>query len=105
MRQYTRYNFDVRVAADCFKKIRKRPDLLSIPQSRGCTVRVLEMEEKNAVCGSSSSHKWPTTEGGWTYPAPVVVAKGVCVCVCVFIKLHITAQSGLVILVIICHSH
>ena len=28
----------------------------------------------------------------------------VCVCVCVFIKLHITAQSGLVILVILCHS-
>ena len=27
------------------------------------------------------------------------------VCVCVFIKLHITAQSGLVILVIICHWH
>ena len=25
--------------------------------------------------------------------------------VCVFIKLHITAQSGLVILVILCHSH
>ena len=25
-------------------------------------------------------------------------------CVCVFIKLHITAQSGLVILVILCHS-
>ena len=29
----------------------------------------------------------------------------VCVCVCVSIKLHITAQSGLVILVILCHSH
>ena len=29
----------------------------------------------------------------------------VCVCVCVFIKLQITAQSGLVILVILCHSH
>ena len=29
----------------------------------------------------------------------------VTVCVCVFIKLHITAQSGLVILVILCHSH
>ena len=29
----------------------------------------------------------------------------VCVCVCVFIELHITAQSGLVILVILCHSH
>ena len=27
-----------------------------------------------------------------------------CVCVCVFIKLRITAQSGLVILVILCHS-
>ena len=26
-------------------------------------------------------------------------------CVCVFIKLHITTQSGPVILVIICHSH
>ena len=26
-------------------------------------------------------------------------------CVCVFIKLHITAQSGPVILVILCHSH
>ena len=26
------------------------------------------------------------------------------VCVCVFIKLHITAQSGPVILVILCHS-
>ena len=26
------------------------------------------------------------------------------VCVCVFVKLHITAQSGLVILVILCHS-
>ena len=29
----------------------------------------------------------------------------VCVCVCVFIKLHITAQFGLVILAILCHSH
>ena len=30
----------------------------------------------------------------------------VCVCVCVFIKLHITTQSGSVILLaILCHSH
>ena len=29
----------------------------------------------------------------------------VCMCVCVLIKLHITAQSGPVILVILCHSH
>ena len=35
----------------------------------------------------------------------ILVNKNVCVCVCVFIKLHITAQSGPVILVIICHSH
>ena len=35
----------------------------------------------------------------------VYVCVCVCVCVCVFIKLHITAQSGPVILVILCHSH
>ena len=35
----------------------------------------------------------------------VAVPTGVCVCVYVFIKLHITAQSGPVILVILCHSH
>ena len=29
----------------------------------------------------------------------------VCVCECVFVKLRITAQSGPVILVILCHSH
>ena len=35
---------------------------------------------------------------------PYVVT--VCYCVCVFIKLHITARSGLlVILAILCHSH
>ena len=44
------------------------------------------------------------------YPA-TVYCSSVCVClcvceyVCVFIKLHITAQSGPVILVILCHSH
>ena len=30
---------------------------------------------------------------------------GMSMCVCVFIKLHITTQSGPVILVILCHSH
>ena len=34
----------------------------------------------------------------------VILCHSQCVCVCVFIKLHITAQSGLVILVILCHS-
>ena len=29
----------------------------------------------------------------------------VCVCLSVFVKLHITPQSGPVILVILCHSH
>ena len=38
-------------------------------------------------------------------PASVCVCLSVCVCVCVFIKLHITTQSGPVILVILCHSH
>ena len=28
-----------------------------------------------------------------------------CVWVCIFIKLHVTAQSGPVIVVILCHSH
>ena len=37
--------------------------------------------------------------------ASLAPGAGVCVCVCVFIKLHITAQSGPVILVILCHSH
>ena len=35
----------------------------------------------------------------------VCVCACVCVCVRVFIKLHVTAQSGPVILVILCHSH
>ena len=38
-------------------------------------------------------------------PTCVCVCVCACVCcVCVFIKLHITAQSGPVILVILCHS-
>ena len=40
-----------------------------------------------------------------TRPPPSYFLTNVCVCVCVFIKLHITAQSGPVILVILCHSH
>ena len=38
-------------------------------------------------------------------PTELKLSGDVCVCVCVFIKLHITAQSSLVILVILCHSH
>ena len=34
-----------------------------------------------------------------------ILVQVLCVFVCVFIKLHITAQSGPVILVILCHSH
>ena len=37
-----------------------------------------------------------------TQSGPVIL---VIVCVCVFIELHITAQSGPVILVILCHPH
>ena len=39
------------------------------------------------------------------YITSVYVCVCVCVCVCVFIKLHLTTQSGPVILVILCHSH
>ena len=39
-----------------------------------------------------------------TQSGPVILVI-LCVCVCVSIKLHITAQSGPVILVILCHSH
>ena len=35
---------------------------------------------------------------------PPCVYVFICMCVCIFIKLHITAQSGPVILVILCHS-
>ena len=38
-------------------------------------------------------------------PRPHDRPRLVCVCVCVFLKLHITTQSGPVILVILCHSH
>ena len=47
-------------------------------------------------------------EGNLLGPANYIyvhVCMCVCVCVCVFIKLHITTQSGPVILVILCHSH
>ena len=39
------------------------------------------------------------------HPKVCSISVCVCVCVCVFIKLHITTQSGPVILVILCHSH
>ena len=40
-------------------------------------------------------------------PGPVIRVIHVCMYVCmyVFIKLHITTQSGPVMLVILCHSH
>ena len=41
---------------------------------------------------------------GTPKPKPLDIFPPDGVCVCVFIKLHITAQSGLVILVILCHS-
>ena len=65
--------------------------------------------------GSSKTKDKPSAQRG-AKPSPqlnlslfgcgyvLCVSVCVCVCVCVFIKLHITAQSGLVILVILCHS-
>ena len=48
-----------------------------------------------------------TADGFFFVSASVVLFPVRCtsVCVCVFIKLHMAAQSGPVILVIICHSH
>ena len=51
-------------------------------------------------CYCCQSGTWSV---GWTGKDQMSIYTQ-CVCVCVFIKLHITAQSGLVILVIICHS-
>ena len=47
----------------------------------------------------------PEFRGGVVWSSIIVCARNLCTCVCVFIKLHTTAQSGLVILVILCHSH
>ena len=61
-----------------------------------------------------SAHHFPEKEhffyesGIRTVVDANVLVRIVCVCVCalcVFIKLHITAQSGPVIPVILCHSH
>ena len=46
-----------------------------------------------------------TAQSGLVILVILCHSRCVCVCVCVFIKLHITAQSGPVILVILCHSH
>ena len=39
------------------------------------------------------------------YVITTLLTMYVCMYVCIFIKLHITAQSGPVIRVILCHSH
>ena len=54
----------------------------------------------------SHTHYWYEV-GMLKVPALYVCSMYVCMYVCmyVFIKLHITTQSGLVILVILCHSH
>ena len=48
---------------------------------------------------------FPRRGGGIASSSFIFYLFCVCVCVCVFIKLHITTQSGPVILVILCHSH
>ena len=55
----------------------------------------------NRVKGSFYATRTDPPKGG----TMILVTEIVCVCVCVFIKLHITTQSGPVILVILCHSH
>ena len=63
-------------------------------------VCIYKIVHYRAIRPSHPSHSMPLA---LILPRGVCVC--VCVCVCVFIKLHITAQSGPVILVILCHSH
>ena len=59
------------------------------------------------LCWSDSAQS--PYQAGFPTDPPIVLAvqhpRRVCLCVCVFTKLHITAQSGPAILVILCHSH
>ena len=51
----------------------------------------------------AARHKWVGSRADHRYfHSTTLPCTSVCVCVCVFIKLHITAQSGPVILVILC---
>ena len=68
--------------------------------------------EANKAAAARCKEKVAQVEGAMANTALVVnllmcsfVVYSMCVCVCVFIKLHITTQSGPVILVILCHSH
>ena len=92
-------------------------------QCRGCFYRLTDchpLEEDGGMACLSSSRKHlagvprltPRVEGaGFSYPCSSggkqKYSMYVCMYVCmyVFIKLHITTQSGPVILVILCHSH
>ena len=60
--------------------------------------------DEDSVSGDGSALEGGIGQGG-SGDAPEPRWSAVVMCVCVFIKLHITAQSGLVILVILCHSH
>ena len=57
--------------------------------------RIYEIAHNRAIRRCHPSHSMPLA---------LILPRGA-VCVCVFIKLHITAQSGPVILVILCHSY
>ena len=56
-----------------------------------------------------SASTWVKLRRRWSGVRSTIISCNITMCVCVrvclFIKLHITAQSGLVILVILCHSH
>ena len=68
--------------------------------------RALDLQKRN-VTMSLPPRCDTGVRGSSEGSAPGVGSSSTCVrvCVCVFIKLHITAQSGPVILVILCHSH
>ena len=71
----------------------------STPAARGMPLKSVSFPE---------CRLFPKSVSRTTLPRPCNAGgKCVCVylCVCVFIKLHVTTQSGLVILLIICSSH
>ena len=72
--------------------------------SRDQTLR-RERGQGNVCIACSAKHEQDWQRHPVDPYSAIYVCVCVCVCVCVFIKLHITAQSGLVILVILCPSH
>ena len=92
-KMHTRYNIQVTAATPCFPT----SSLNMTHQMRLKTRGLPYFSVCVCVCVYLSSCTQPRN--------PALSSKSFYVCARVFIKLHITAQSGPVTLVILCHSH